>query len=318
MDFLLLQICGSMIVSVGVVYVGNSIKKGIYTHLKLQKDACTPIEIDKLPKIERYETVSSAYSIIVSKQGILGHLSDFDKLLSSIDHVDKTTFLNHIPHLKVYIDHTRKRPKGDYKIDENMIVVNPEDERATVYYNLLKASISRKVESTYAQGFTRYIKDDDGQIRSKIGYGLTIPYLDMIYERYFSPIITEEGDLDTCSSILSIFEELIGYKTMERLFFSSALDELVDILSPHITRKQTIKLIRNIDHLYEAINTKNVVVAALAQSTFRETAEILAKLMLGMGKSKEEIDALLNLKFRTSTYSYSLRPKDKTAIKKLL
>lgn len=315
------QFLGGLFASGTLVYITSAIKKGINTHLKLQRRENIAVAIDSLPPATRnFENMNASFSLMVLRKGVYKHAVDFKDLLKDIPHIDTTNYYNALPTLRVLIDFRGRFPKGEYFIDENMIAVSPKDECSTTLYSLMKVSATRKCGDSYAEGFARYKADDR---ENGIGIGLTDAYFDILFDRYFSPLVGEHTfEYPNELAALSI-ESIIGHEKMEELFFSCSLDGLVKSLSEFIPKERVISLIRKIDHINTISKSKNVVAKILTKKTYREIVEeLIALLTSKSSKEREPVDeetiaGLLESEFKYSYVTYKTSKKEREKLLEL-
>lgn len=117
----------------------------------------------------------------------------------------------------------------------------------TLSHELLHLASFKKVGKIYFGGFSQYSKNK----KYRIGRYLNEGYTEYLNQKYFTKEKTtsysEVKDFAQC------IERIIGTKKMEKLYFDSNLNGLIEELEKYSSKENIINLIKKIDFYYEQV-----------------------------------------------------------------
>lgn len=206
-------------------------KASVNEHMALSKlDNPTAIKIDKLPEsLKRKEVNDYSQSQLLREFCDSSMIEKIGDITGEFSRVVTDNGLISADEIRTKFDPdsiTIKKHGGfHYKEDSQRILVSEKNLREDLIKGLLMYFASRKDDKQYGCGFRRIMKDHSYDF----GRGLTDAYRDLLYNRYFTESKDRPGDL--FPDLAHLIEHLVGKDEMQRMFFESDIQGLIERLA---------------------------------------------------------------------------------------
>lgn len=207
-----------------IVYGCKSIASGVARY-KLERTENGPFgTVFRIPNV--VETFEGKLDKTGIKKEASTVIKEFVSTLKSND-IDTTNLYRNFRPYSVY--EYEGDLCGTYDADTRTLIVDPFNLRESLLRALLEESSTVDEPSFTANGFERtnytFLQNDEKKEVEHFGEGLNTAYSDILLERYFGiPCKVEHEEL---VGNVRMIEAMIGRKEMEKLFFSSRLEDLV-------------------------------------------------------------------------------------------
>ncbi len=133
-----------------------------------------------------------------------------------------------------------------------------------------------------------------------IGIALTEAYSMILDKRYFPDYVSDKmdviaNDYSITSYFVSMIEEIIGKSTMEKMYSENNLYDLMNILIPFTSKKETFRFVRALDYI--TLHFENVDPLIVSNRVLREISyanSYICKLMIYYAKSLRKDEIITN------------------------
>ncbi len=252
-----------------VTYFTFSVKKNMKLCSRLySKGTDTSITIDSLPEIlidgDFKKKRESAR--LVRRDGIWANVRKFIEFYERKEKIDLRTFYSNYDGVKLVLDGKNSKSADRILGEDKVIYLKFNDMDGNMVKSLLNLAITRSHEGMVAEGFKRTKPNErNPKVSEEIGSSLNAGYKEIMLARFHGEIAPEKLECDVASFI----ESIVGRRNMEQMFFDGALDRLVDTLGAYSSKEDAIRVIRELDHVYSAMNeTRSNVVKLYSRSSY--------------------------------------------------
>lgn len=305
-------------------------------HCKMVRaEKSTIYHIEKLPNFVQ-RNIKDKFDLSTDNinEEIAECISIFKNTIERIPHISTSSFYNN---LKPELIETVGMSKldsfyGCYFPLTDKIIVDEHDIRRSIFHELLHLASNKRYCEKYYSGFRQFMVEGlEGKeyVKYSIGSGLNEAYTELLTQRYFR----NEGCARSYKMIIDFayhIEILVGRELMERLYFDADLYSLMDRLSEYSSYDEVEKLIKKIDHFYDATYESVMLIPKyMVKNTYKEIILMLAKMYLrkinfSIRDDRESVsflidsfESLIDLK-KNNIFSYSLNSREYLKIKQVM
>lgn len=242
------------------VFVGATKLKS-YKKLKLEKkDIMEYLDI-KNNRIEDHEKVFEKVKKTYKEENkeFMGCLSKFEKYLYSRPHVNKEIYNKNVSEVTIIFypdedvnDFLKNTNSGRFicNTDGGLIIkLVRDDYKKIIYHELLHLASNYIKDSIIYCGFDQY----NTNTGYEVGKGVNEAFTEIINRTYFNK---ESKAYDETRTFVEKLVEIIGFETMEMLYFNADLNGLIDEMVKYgATKEEAHKFILNLDYINDYVYT---------------------------------------------------------------
>ena len=260
------------------------------SHRKIEKyTICKKNISDNVIKISIPNELKEKYPLEIIEGNIINNIeNDIKEFITTIENkFDKNEcaiFLKNIKSLKFNFFEEKENIQAYYDSRNNEIYLKEHYSKVSIFHELLHVASSKTKLKSRNTGFEKASKN------LFVGIGINEGYTQLLTERYFNNLENVNNIYPYEVSIADMVEEIIGRKTMEKLYMSANLYGLVGELEKYSTMNEIAKFITSLD--YVSINYDRIDLTQNEIKQMHESLDCIANYLLVtfLKKLKESIE----------------------------